>query len=74
MSDLYTCNKHTDDYDFCPICELAEKDKEIERLKLELETYEEASMITIRKYEDELQAKDKEIAALKDKLEIARLN
>jgi len=22
MSTLYTCKNHTDDYDFCPICEI----------------------------------------------------
>lgn len=37
MSDLYTCNKHADDYDFCPICKIEQLTKERDELRTMLD-------------------------------------
>jgi len=48
MNELYTCKKHTDDYDYCPICR-------IEQLRTDLKKERESCAKTCEDLQGEFQ-------------------
>ena len=65
MSDLHICKDHTDDYDFCPICAIAEKDAVNKMLREVVETQAEQLATLQAKLEQAEKDKSELVLAIK---------